>query len=74
MEAVCSTETSVDFQRTTRRYIPEDRTLNIIIVLRTAFNEIWSGEMSTVEVNGIVIYKLSRLWCLSLWNRFNFKL
>jgi hypothetical protein len=27
MEATCSTETSVDFQRTTRRYIPEDRTL-----------------------------------------------
>jgi hypothetical protein len=28
MEAVCSSETSVEFQRTTRRYIPEDRTLN----------------------------------------------
>jgi hypothetical protein len=28
MEAVCSSETSVDFQRTTRRYIPEDRTLH----------------------------------------------
>jgi hypothetical protein len=25
MEASCSSETSVDFQRTTRRYIPEDR-------------------------------------------------
>jgi hypothetical protein len=24
MEAICSSETSVDFQRTTRRYIPED--------------------------------------------------
>jgi hypothetical protein len=28
MEATCSSETSVDFQRTTRRYIPEDRTLH----------------------------------------------
>jgi hypothetical protein len=28
MEAVCSSETSVDFQRTTRRYIPQDRTLH----------------------------------------------
>jgi hypothetical protein len=28
MEATCSSETSEDFQRTTRRYIPEDRTLN----------------------------------------------
>jgi hypothetical protein len=25
-EATCSSETSVDFQRTKRRYIPEDRT------------------------------------------------
>jgi hypothetical protein len=28
MEAICSSETSVDFQRTTRRYIPEDSTLH----------------------------------------------
>jgi hypothetical protein len=27
-EAVCSSETSVDFKRTTRRYIPEDITLH----------------------------------------------
>jgi hypothetical protein len=28
MEAACSSETPVDFQRTTWRYIPEDRTLH----------------------------------------------
>jgi hypothetical protein len=28
MEAICSSETSVDFQRVTRRYIPEDSTLH----------------------------------------------
>jgi hypothetical protein len=28
MEAICSSETSVDTQRTTRRYIPEDGTLH----------------------------------------------
>jgi hypothetical protein len=28
MEAICSSETSVDFQRTTQRYIPEDSTLH----------------------------------------------
>jgi hypothetical protein len=28
MEATCSSETSVDFQRTTRRHIPEDTTLH----------------------------------------------
>jgi hypothetical protein len=28
MEAICFSETSVDFQRTTQRYIPEDGTLH----------------------------------------------
>jgi hypothetical protein len=28
METICCSETSVDFQRTTRRYIPEDRTVH----------------------------------------------
>jgi hypothetical protein len=28
VEAICSPETSVEFQRTTRRYIPEERTIN----------------------------------------------
>jgi hypothetical protein len=28
MEAICSSETSVDFQRTTLRYVPEDSTLH----------------------------------------------
>jgi hypothetical protein len=28
MEAVCSSETTVDFQRTERRYVPEDSTLH----------------------------------------------
>jgi hypothetical protein len=30
MDAICSSETSVDFQRTTRSYISEDSTLRII--------------------------------------------
>jgi hypothetical protein len=29
MEAICSSETSIDFQRTARRYIPEDSTLRV---------------------------------------------
>jgi hypothetical protein len=33
MEATCSSKTPVDFQRTTRRYIPEDRTLDMGYVL-----------------------------------------
>jgi hypothetical protein len=31
MEAICSSETSVDTRRTTRHYIPEDCTLQVII-------------------------------------------
>jgi hypothetical protein len=31
MEEICSSETSVDFQWTTQRYIPEGRTLNVLI-------------------------------------------
>jgi hypothetical protein len=33
MEAICSSETWVDFQRTTRCYITEDRTLDTILVV-----------------------------------------
>jgi hypothetical protein len=31
MEAICASETSVDFQRFTRRYIPEDSTFRVFI-------------------------------------------
>jgi hypothetical protein len=31
-EAICSSESLVDFQRTTRRYIPEERTLHIKLI------------------------------------------
>jgi hypothetical protein len=51
MKATCSTETSVDFQRTTLRYIPEDTILQFIITNSssskdlgkyTVYPEIWS--------------------------------
>jgi hypothetical protein len=43
IEAICSPETSVDFQQTTKRYIPEDSTLSIyvfvvLILTRTSNN------------------------------------
>jgi hypothetical protein len=31
MEAICSSETSVDTQRTTRRYVTEDGTLHLLL-------------------------------------------
>jgi hypothetical protein len=37
IEAMCSSETPVDFQRTARRYIPEDRTLHLPNVICSYF-------------------------------------
>jgi hypothetical protein len=39
MEAICSSETSVYFQRTTRLYIPEDSTLRVSLFLVFGFQE-----------------------------------
>jgi hypothetical protein len=36
MEAICSSETSVYFQRTTRRYIPEDKNSSRIVCIQSA--------------------------------------
>jgi hypothetical protein len=36
MEAICSSETSIDFQRSTRRYTAEDGTLFITTAMRTS--------------------------------------
>jgi hypothetical protein len=37
MEAICSSETSIDTQWTTRRYIPEDGTLQNVIKLERIY-------------------------------------
>jgi hypothetical protein len=44
MEATYSSETSVDFQRTTRCYFPEDRTLREIWILSVSQSEGWDSE------------------------------
>jgi hypothetical protein len=41
MEAKCSSETSVEFQRTTRRYIPEDNTLHAYTQFKAGFLNRW---------------------------------
>jgi hypothetical protein len=43
MEATCSSETSIDFQCTTRRYIPEDRTIELQFLLKGQNNHQFSG-------------------------------
>jgi hypothetical protein len=40
MEAICSAETSVDIQRTTRRYIPEDSTFQTDARLGTVISNV----------------------------------
>jgi hypothetical protein len=48
MEVICSSETSVDNQRTTRRYVPEDGTIhnhrcdNLILLCYSYLNS-WHG-------------------------------
>jgi hypothetical protein len=42
VEVTCSSDTSVDFQRSTRRYIPEDRPLHTMAV-RTPLNRHYTG-------------------------------
>jgi hypothetical protein len=51
VETACSSETSVDFQRTTWRYIPEDRTIhnnwceNLKNVIKMCRIEIWHDDL-----------------------------
>jgi hypothetical protein len=67
MEATCSSEMSLDFQRTTQRFIPEDKTLhnhrcenlksyNIKKPLSKYGCEIWS----TIEKDTVVYSKRER--------------
>jgi hypothetical protein len=46
MEATCSSETSVDFQRTTRRYVPEDKALGM---QSSWWNENWQRRPKYLE-------------------------
>jgi hypothetical protein len=50
METTRFSETSVDFQRTTRRYIPEDRTLHD---RRCGNLELYTLQLINVYTNGI---------------------
>jgi hypothetical protein len=45
MEAICSSETSVDFQRTTQRYIPEESTLKKSVKYFGTDTDIYEGRL-----------------------------
>jgi hypothetical protein len=49
METICSSETSVDFHRTTWRYIPEDRTLRSPAVRTSTPTSIYLLHIETTE-------------------------
>jgi hypothetical protein len=58
MEAICSFETSVDSQRTTRRHIPEDNTLhnhrceNLKSIMLELFEiSTWERDLETTEMS-----------------------
>jgi hypothetical protein len=48
METTCFTERSVDFQRTTRRYISEDKT-TVVIVSNITFTFLFQGEQQNYD-------------------------
>jgi hypothetical protein len=65
MEAICSSETSVDFQRTTRRYIPQDSTLKLqwIFIFWTLSNEMFFLMEDNVSETGFAAF-IRRVWQL----------
>jgi hypothetical protein len=66
MEAICSYETSVDIQRTTRRYIPEDGTLyNHRCENLKSYNEYFD------IFNKIVILRIVKMSC-DIWRKYVF--
>jgi hypothetical protein len=76
MEAICSYQTSVGFQRTTRRYITKDCTLQFICVLLNTGN-ILKGEILKYEknlmlyisvLNFVLVMKVTRVVCASSHN------
>jgi hypothetical protein len=52
-EAICSSETSINFQRSTRLYIPEDRTLQ-----RSSFKKYFSSKTSLMKASYIIAFRI----------------
>jgi hypothetical protein len=71
MEETCYSETSVDIQRTTRRYIPEDRTLhnhrcenlNSYMYYNASFQGLkWSGDSVAPTSKFLILTVLNKNW------------
>jgi hypothetical protein len=55
MEAICSSETSVDTQRTTRRHIPEDDTLHNHRCGNLKFNHLLFADDTNNKMYNIIV-------------------
>jgi hypothetical protein len=69
MEPTCSSETSIDFQRSIRHYIPEDRTLRHKFCLKSRVNVYFlvfilrhCQDMEYILSNARMNYGLERIW------------
>jgi hypothetical protein len=62
LEAIYSSETSVDFQRTTHRYIPDDGTLHNNACLRNQVS-VSHEAMCMGTTSGCIIHTTSQLFC-----------
>jgi hypothetical protein len=73
VEAIWSSETSVDFQRTTRRYIPEDITLHFNTVLWTSqvtqFSDVCTFLARKVLFAGFQRFVSPDEWVSYIWHR-----
>jgi hypothetical protein len=70
MDPICFSETSVDFQRTTRRYIPEDRIMYVISVHHRQsqpYNPVALNVSISADPN-VRYYRLAGMLVLMLWH------
>jgi hypothetical protein len=76
MEAIYSSETSVDFQWNTRRYIPEDSTLNFKSSvphrehIGSQVKEKFWNNLATLFTEAIAVYSESRE--ITVWENLEF--
>jgi hypothetical protein len=81
MEATCSSETSADFQRTKRPFIPEDRTPNHrcenfkyhYFILGRVKEDLGGGGSENIKGRGqlgdemIILKRFIKKWGLNMW-------
>jgi hypothetical protein len=68
MEATCSSKTSIDFERTTLSFIPEDRTLGVGLLVGFYYNEgLQRIGMQNGRVDGNLVARTVLACVLRVW-------